>query len=339
MVRKLTTVVDYQKKSIAEICIDPLPRENCFNSLCINLTNKCNTWCKYCFQNSSNRETDYIRAKDIKRVLEFFVRYQRDGKKYLQLTGGEIFIHPDIFEIIQIALSFGYILRLQTNGLLFEQMSKKELKSLSSPRIIIKVSLDGWDPTTHEYYRAKGSFEKVINGIRQIREWNQNLGIKTCVHKLNLPEFWRMLDLCLELRVRIFSYNLLRKEGRAEDLEFEPINELDVAQKLLPYFNQRKYHYLLNGNNILKYYLAKSNIIPIQKTFYINYDGGIFPTQDCREEERIGSIFEKDLATQFNPKLLFDKFLVIPEDLYMYIKQNLFLGKEVRFNAPKAYQN
>jgi MoaA/NifB/PqqE/SkfB family radical SAM enzyme len=257
-------------------------------------------------------------------VLEFFSKKQQKGERYLQLTGGEIFLHPDIFEIIQLGLSFGYTLRLQTNGFLFNKMGDEKLRILSSKKVMIKISLDGWNQETHEFYRAKGSFNKVIAGIKIIRRHNQNIGIKTVVHTLNFPEIYRMLDMCLYLGARGFSYNILRPEGRGINIK-NPIKEINIVKKLVPYFNQRKYQGLLNGTNILKYYLNESNVTKISKGFYINFDGSIYPTQECIQEEKIGSIFGQDLSKEFNPNQFPNLKLVIPSEVFWYIKQNLFL--------------
>ncbi|HUT86348.1 MAG TPA: radical SAM protein, partial [Elusimicrobiales bacterium] len=93
--------------------------ENWLNSLCINLTNRCNTYCKYCFQESIPDKNDYIVLKDIKKVLDFFEKKGagKIGNKYLQLTGGEVTLHKDFFEIMELGLSYGYYMRIQTNAI------------------------------------------------------------------------------------------------------------------------------------------------------------------------------------------------------------------------------
>jgi len=126
------------------------------NSLCINLTNKCNTFCKYCFQDAVSVADHRFFAKDIKRVFDYFKSRNRNSnkKKHLQLTGGEPTIHPEFFEIMQLGLEYGYVIRLQTNGLSFATMTEPELSRFNSPNILIKISLDGWDSQTHEYLRV-----------------------------------------------------------------------------------------------------------------------------------------------------------------------------------------
>lgn len=291
-----------------------IPNENACNSLTVNLTNKCNTWCRYCFQKSGPSGTDCIKAKDIQRILEFFRERQDGGEKYLQITGGEPFLHPDIFEIIKLALLFGYTIRIQTNGILLNRMTEEQMVILSSDQILVKVSLDGWNAETHERWRARGSFNKVVSGIKRLRKYNRNIGIKTVVHDLNFPEICRMLDMCLDLGARAFSYNQLRFEGRAEPLRsgHKPIEEREIVEKLLPYFGKRRYQPLLNGTWIMRYYrrlLEGSSVLRNPEGFYIDYGGGIYPNQRCLESERIGSIFGGSLSEEFD----FDK--LTPEEI------------------------
>lgn len=301
--------------------IKTMPNENTCNSLTVNLTNRCNTWCRYCFQKSgSSGIVDCIRVKDIQRILGFFEKRQNGGEKYLQFTGGEPFLHPDIFEIIKLALLFGYILRIQTNGILISSMTEEQMIILSSDKILIKVSLDGWNAKTHEEWRAKGSFIKVISGIRRLRKYNRNIGIKTVVHDLNFPKIYRMLDMCLGLGARAFSYNQLRLEGRAEHLSFghKPIEEREIVEKLLPYFRNKKYQPLLNGTWIMRYYrrmLEGSSVLRNPEGFYIDYDGGIYPNQRCLESERIGSIFGGSLSEEFVFDKLTPEEISVPSDI------------------------
>jgi MoaA/NifB/PqqE/SkfB family radical SAM enzyme len=312
--------------------IMPLRKEHPWYSLVINLTNRCNQWCKYCFQESTFAEVDKITLIDVERVLDFLAEQQRQHPEdnchpLLQLTGGEIFLHPEIFEIIQLILRYGYTLKIQTNGILFHEMSDQQLGILSSDRILIKVSLDGWNPEVHEWYRPKGFFDSIISGITTIRRYNRNIGIKTIVHEGNFPELYRMLDLCLELSVKGFTYALLRPEGRGRSLRTPPITELDVVVKLIPYFNQKRYQRLLNGTNIIAYYLLDEPFLIISREFYIDFDGGIYPDQGCIFEERIGSIFAQDLSSQFDLDRTREIEWEIPPEVFQYVKQNLFQGR------------
>lgn len=283
-------------------------RGDVYNSITINVTNRCNTYCKYCFQDAQNIEQDLISLTDIRRILSYF-RDKRGKKDHcsLQLTGGEIFLRSDIFDIIKSGLEYGFGLRLQTNGMLINRIPEERLRILSSDQITIKVSLDGWKPEIHEEWRAKGSFKKVVKGIKKLREYSRNIGIKTVIHSKNFPQIQKMLEICNKLGARSFTYNILRSEGRARQYEFEEISEEEVIDKLLFYLRKERFQHLINGTEILRYHLGipeGSNVLLENKPFYVDYNGGIYPNQTCDESERIGSVFYTPLKKQFDENKL-----------------------------------
>ena len=133
-----------------------------------------------------------------------------------------------------------------------------------------------------------------------------------------------MLDVCLDLGARGFSYNLLRFEGRGELLkrQFDEIQERNVISALLPHFRQKKYQHLLNGTWIMRYHrriLEGSSIIDDPGRFYIDYNGSIYPDQSCLVEQKIGSIFGEHLSDEFNFMKLYSKKISIPEDVFQCI--------------------
>lgn len=303
----------------------PLIEENALNSLTINLTNQCNSVCRHCFQGSSPKNNTRISRADIQRVLEFLASKQ-NAVKYIQLTGGEILTHSEFFEILKIVLFFGYTARLQTNGILLNDLNNEEMNFFSDPRVLTKISLDGWDERTHERLREKGSFNSVISAIKRLKGYSGNIGIKTVIHDLNFHNIQRMLELCLDLGVRSFSYNCLRPEGRAKRLfaQIHPASEIEVVKKLVPYFKISKFQHLLNGTWVMRYYrrvLEGSNKLREPGKFYIDFDGGIYPNQNCRKEEKIGSIFGDSLEKEFDFGKLVAEETVIPEGVLKCVKE------------------
>lgn len=298
--------------------LDGFPRERIWGSLAINLTNRCNISCRYCFQNSGPRESQMLHASDIRRILSFFQPKQsEEAERYLYLTGGEILLHPEIFEIIAIALEYGYILRLQTNGILLGKIPEKKFSVFSEERILIKVSLDGWNAEIHEAYRQKSTFDRVIAGIRRLREYSKNIGIKTVVHDLNFSNLPLILDTCLDLKVRSFSHNMICQDGRGKFMDFR-ISESDVIRKLIPYFLQRNYAHLLNGNRILRYGQSlkeECSFLMEPAGFYVDFDGCIYPNESCLESQRIGSVFGVSLEKEFDENKVFGRKTNIPPEI------------------------
>lgn len=297
--------------------------EDAWTSLIINLTNRCNTHCRYCFQSARKTETDHLSRANVYRILSFFST-KTDKLKVVQLTGGESTLHPEFSEIVEDALSLGFAVRVQTNGLSFADMTDRALALYSSPRVFVKISVDGWDSHSHEYLRARGSFDNILRGLERLRMVSNNIAVKSVIHNRNHNDIHRMLDFCLEHGARGYGYNVLRFEGDASSLDTEtPIKELDVVKRLIPYLNQPKYRHLLNGTRILRYFLSPTWQIPLPKSFYVDYDGCIFSDQCCNSEDCIGNACEGDLDKQFDVHKIKQLYFETDEETHAFVRENL----------------
>lgn len=298
-------------------------REDVYSNITINLLDDCNLYCAYCFRDAAPKKEIKLNFVDVKRVLDFFSYKNRGKKTIIQLTGGEIFLHQDIFRIIKYALSLGFLVRLQTNGMFFRNFTCDELKLLSNDNVVIKISIDGWNEETHDLYRGRGTFSKVLGGIELVRSITPRVGLKTVIHKKNFPELHKMLELCLHYEVRSWSHNVLRNSGRCN---FDnKITELDVVRKLIQYYNQPRYKYLLGGSNVLVYYLM---VVKERKTlplyFFINSDGDIYLTDDIKQQNKVGSIYGTELDNEFDLERVSNlPKRKISEEALVYVKNNL----------------
>lgn len=269
---------------------------NPFNYIAINLTNRCNTYCKYCFQSATATDQDYLDFETVKNILDYTGnRADADKKRIIHLTGGEPTMNHDFFKILEYVIQKGFVVRIQSNGLSWNRFRQEDLELLRNKNVSIKISLDGWNAETHEFLRAPNTFELIKSNIQLLTHYCRMVGIKTCVHEKNIDELGRMLEVCKELSVQGFSYSILRREGEAlhhvPEQEFQ-ISEVTVAEKLIPLFNKPEYQYLMNGNNLLLYYYTGGNI-RYQPHFYVDYDGNVYPHQSCVQEECMGNVLKE----------------------------------------------
>lgn len=304
---------------------------NPFNYLVVNTTNRCNTICKYCFQSADSFKNgeDYLDFEKFKSIVDFTMP-KAGQHKIIHFTGGEPMLNKHFFDMLDYAIKCGYIIRIQTNGLLLNDCGKKEMELLSQPNVSLKISLDGATAEQHHYLRQKGTFDRVIAAIQKATQYNKVVGIKTCVHKLNLDHLGDLLDFCVESNVAGFSYNVIRREGSALRLDpscCEGIDEFEIVKRLVPYFNQPKYQYLLNGNQIAMYYFSNSHLIASSCHFYIDYDGRIYSYQECLPEQYIGDLKKGNLEEQFDAELAIKLRYVksTTPEVIKYVKDNLKL--------------
>ena len=111
------------------------------------VTNRCNLDCIHCWAKNSSYQPKY------KEVISAIDKLSKNDVYFLGLSGGELFIRKDIFDILKYAKSKKMILELFTNGLLLNDKYIKELNViLDKDKDIIQVSLDG---STKEIYRKQ----------------------------------------------------------------------------------------------------------------------------------------------------------------------------------------
>jgi len=165
-------------------------------SLGLFITTRCDLKCRYCFnwESDGKQEETSLEYADICRIL---AAGREEGHRYLTITGGEPFLHKDIFKIIDYAYELGYLVNILTNGLYIDEQAALELRG--KYRLRIRVSLEGANQDVHEYFRGKNTFARARNAIQLMVKNNIDVGIGFTVYEENLLEMENIARLCIEL--------------------------------------------------------------------------------------------------------------------------------------------
>ena len=137
----------------------------------IDLTHHCNFRCQHCY-------IPDFSAPDLlttERVCSLLDELADMGTLYLTLTGGEMLLRKDWYEIASYARNLGFSLRLYSNGSTITPDIADKIKSLHA---ITEVSLYSMDEEIFEKITHKGSFKKTIRGIELVREREIELLLK-----------------------------------------------------------------------------------------------------------------------------------------------------------------
>ncbi|HEY3174810.1 MAG TPA: radical SAM protein [Candidatus Polarisedimenticolia bacterium] len=131
----------------------------------------CNLACTHCFISCSptNHTHEMMRFESVMRYLE---EAEALGVKEYYLTGGEPLMHPRIMEILRAALAQGPV-SILTNGLLIRPETAARLKGLSDGSeysLDLRISIDGYDAATNDPIRGAGTFQRILEGIRNLAE-------------------------------------------------------------------------------------------------------------------------------------------------------------------------
>lgn len=127
----------------------------------------CNLRCSYCTvcsgPTAARRE---IPLSDFKRLID---EAGALGFQEVCLTGGEPFLLPSIFSMLEYALA-RLPTTILTNGTLINGKRMDMLQKFRGLPVALQVSIDSADPEINDYYRGKGSWQKAFKGLLTLRE-------------------------------------------------------------------------------------------------------------------------------------------------------------------------
>jgi SynChlorMet cassette radical SAM/SPASM protein ScmE len=167
----------------------------------------------------------------------------------LLISGGEPFIRKDFPQIIQHILHYHFRISINTNGTLFN----KEILSLLSGSCRmddVQISLDGVEPDCHDMIRGKGSFEKMLNGAKQLRQWEIPFSFFVVVCKNNKNQIDKIVRFAEKVGASRISFSSLLPQGSAlshlDDLflSFEEQKDVDARLRKL----KEEYPQLVGGS-------------------------------------------------------------------------------------------
>lgn len=118
--------------------------------LCFEVIQTCPNKCKFCSSNASMGKTKIIELEQFKRTINHFMK--QGGIEELSISGGEPFLHPDLFQMVKFSKEKGIRTVVFTSGI-----------KMSEP-IPIEVI---------EYYKNK--CKKDLQEIEKHEPWNERL--------------------------------------------------------------------------------------------------------------------------------------------------------------------
>jgi len=129
----------------------------------------CNIACKHCFI-SCGPKVETHRMMTVEQVERALDDGAAAGMRSVWYTGGEPLIHPELLELVDLALA-RTPLGILTNGMGIDDRMAEALaqRFRESPyNLEIRVSLDGHDAVTNDRVRGKGVFDATCAGIARL---------------------------------------------------------------------------------------------------------------------------------------------------------------------------
>jgi MoaA/NifB/PqqE/SkfB family radical SAM enzyme len=165
----------------------------CGERLWLYATYHCNLACVYCLTESypgiANR-----RALAGEILVELGEEARELGFRSLGVTGGEVFMLPDMAETLG---ELGSVLPTValTNGTLFTDRLLRRLEPLADLDVALQVSLDAPDPVRNDALRGPENFAKVVESVPALVERGIKVRIATTVDDQSADELHRLCEL------------------------------------------------------------------------------------------------------------------------------------------------
>lgn len=129
----------------------------------LRITNICNKNCDFCFYRNETAKKGFMAIETIKEILdkEYAIHDFSIEPLYVQLTGGEPSLHPQLAQIVALILSYPNIdLYLETNGSSLKNRRYLKLFKLYPYKIKLKISLNSELITPTSEWRENVQFLK-----------------------------------------------------------------------------------------------------------------------------------------------------------------------------------
>lgn len=187
------------------------------NSVHLNLTNKCNLQCIYCYAEERSDSGNALQLGDYLNIIDSINNISKNAE--IVLTGGEPLIARHAFDVAEYAKRKGNQVYLLTNGSLINEGNVKKVAELCD---LVKVSIDGSIPEIHDFHRGEGSFYKTLKAVELLASSNAKVQVSMTVTRKNLNNIEAMVNKFGSM----LSFAPLFNAGRAKQ-----INNLTITGK------------------------------------------------------------------------------------------------------------
>jgi len=155
----------------------------------LEVTNECNLRCDHCYVSSGVKRRNEMDTEEILGVLDTIAAM---GTLQIFLTGGELFMRPDVVEIITHARKQPFFTQVFTNGLL---ITEEHLKQIPAPTSF-NISFDTADPV--RTVRGGLDYPKLREVFDMMYAHGHFLRTALSIHRQNQEDALQIFAWCAE---------------------------------------------------------------------------------------------------------------------------------------------
>jgi AdoMet-dependent heme synthase len=152
-------------------------------SVQLDLTYRCNEQCVHCYLDHDDHGE--MTTAEIKHLL---TEMADAGVFILTLSGGEIFLRKDFFEILEYARALTFCIKLKTNAVLIREAQAARLRKLGVESI--QISIYSHRPEVHDAItKVRGSLRRSIRAIRFLTSQGLKVVIANVLMTENMHDY------------------------------------------------------------------------------------------------------------------------------------------------------
>jgi radical SAM protein with 4Fe4S-binding SPASM domain len=164
-------------------------------SVQLDITYRCNERCVHCYLDHDDHGE--MTTAEIKQLLN---EMAEAGVFLLTLSGGEIFLRKDFFEILEYARKLMFCVKLKTNAVLIRERDARRIKDLGVESI--QVSIYSHRPEVHDAITLiPGSLKRSLDAIRFLKSQGIKVIIANVLMTENMQDYTSVRALAAELGV------------------------------------------------------------------------------------------------------------------------------------------
>lgn len=261
-----------------------------------NITSDCNLSCVYCYKGGV-KKNEYM---DPSNALVFLSSIEKVNPKCnIIITGGEPFLHPELFKLLDLIRQKGFTCSILTNATLINDACVEKLKEYDN-LTNIQVSIDGITEATHKMTRGN-SYAKTMKGINAIIKSNLNYSLAPTIHDKNLSEVYDIAHFAFSNNGG-FTPNNLRNFPGSDSNGFSLSNSNltsileEVEGKLVKEFGEDYYQFRKRGFIVKD--CDRNNFIcgMAHSLFEIDFNGDVYPCHLLHTHElKLGNLLVESL--------------------------------------------
>jgi AdoMet-dependent heme synthase len=162
----------------------------------LDVTYRCNERCVHCYLDHDDHGE--MTTGEIKDVLD---QMAEAGVFFLTLSGGEVFMRRDFFEILEYARRLMFNVKIKTNAVMIHEDEARRIRELGIDTI--QISVYSHRPEVHDAITMlPHSFERTIAAIRFLREQGLRVTIANVLMTPNSNDHAGVQALAAELGVQ-----------------------------------------------------------------------------------------------------------------------------------------